>query len=55
MPAGLPPPLWQGQSQPVSRLLLLTWMLEAGSLAADTQDGITCLQGTSVYEVQTGP
>lgn len=36
MPAGLPPPLWQGQSQPVSLLLLLTWMPEAGSLAIQT-------------------
>lgn len=55
MPAGLPPLRWQGRSQPVSRLLLLTWMPEAGSLAADTHDGMTCLQGTLVSEVQTGP
>lgn len=36
MPAGLPPPRWQGQSQPASPLLLSTLRPAAGSLAADT-------------------
>lgn len=49
MPAGLPPPRWQGQSQPASPLLLSTSRPAAGSLAADTISYFTFNSSLIVY------